>query len=164
MPVSNPLDILLAHDHWATRNVLDACARLTEQQFHQPFEMGPGSLHATLSHIIWGMRLWTDILHQRPVREPEDNQRWTVPQMLMRLDASAAELGEAARAKPLDALITRDRFGKTWKHTRGEVVTHITTHAVHHRAQCLNMLRRLGVSPLPESSVMEWARAVDPIA
>jgi uncharacterized damage-inducible protein DinB len=30
------------------------------------------------------------------------------------------------------------------------------THGMHHRAQCLNMLRRLGVQPLPPSSVAEW--------
>jgi uncharacterized damage-inducible protein DinB len=27
---------------------------------------------------------------------------------------------------------------------------------MHHRAQCLNMLRHLGVTPLPPSSVTEW--------
>ena len=35
-------------------------------------------------------------------------------------------------------------------------LTHITTHGTHHRAQCLNMLRQLGVTPLPPSSVAEW--------
>ena len=41
------------------------------------------------------------------------------------------------------------------------VITHIATHGTHHRAQCLNMLRRLGVHPLPQSSVAEWTRAAD---
>jgi uncharacterized damage-inducible protein DinB len=36
------------------------------------------------------------------------------------------------------------------------VLTHVTTHGMHHRAQCLNMLRQLGVTPLPPSSVTEW--------
>jgi uncharacterized damage-inducible protein DinB len=40
--------------------------------------------------------------------------------------------------------------------TRGAVLAHVTTHGTHHRAQCLNMLRRLGVNPLPPSSVAEW--------
>ena len=31
MPTSNPLDILLAHDRWATRNILEACAALTAE-------------------------------------------------------------------------------------------------------------------------------------
>jgi uncharacterized damage-inducible protein DinB len=37
----------------------------------------------------------------------------------------------------------------------------VTTHAMHHRAQCLNMLRHLGVTPLPPSSVAEWTWLAD---
>ena len=70
MPVANPLDILLAHNHWATRNMLDACRGLSEEQLHQRFEMGLGSVHDTVSHVIWAMRLWTDVLSGRPIREP----------------------------------------------------------------------------------------------
>jgi uncharacterized damage-inducible protein DinB len=33
---------------------------------------------------------------------------------------------------------------------------HVATHGMHHRAQCLNMLRQLGVNPLPPISVLEW--------
>jgi hypothetical protein len=32
---------------------------------------------------------------------------------------------------------------------------------MHHRAQCLNLLRRLGVEKLPPSSVLEWMMMVD---
>ena len=48
------------------------------------------------------------------------------------------------------------RDGRTADFTRGAILTHVTTHAMHHRAQCLNMLRHLGVTPLPPSSVTEW--------
>ena len=62
MIASNPLDILLAHDHWATRQILDACAKLTPEQFHRRFEMGPGSLHDTVTHMLAAMRVWADLL------------------------------------------------------------------------------------------------------
>ncbi len=56
----------------------------------------------------------------------------------------------------MDEPFTRERGGKNYTFTRAEVVTHITTHGVHHRAQAINMLRRLGVEKMPPSSVMEW--------
>jgi uncharacterized damage-inducible protein DinB len=65
MPTSDPLDILLAHDRWATRNILDACSKLSDEQFHQRFEMGPGSLHDTITHVLAAMRLWGDLLASR---------------------------------------------------------------------------------------------------
>ncbi len=164
MPVSNPLDILLAHNHWATRNVLDACSALSTEQFHRRFEMGLGNLHDTFDHVIGAIRVWTDVLHQRPVRPISDGKTRGVPDFLMLLDATCAELDEIARAHPLEGVVERIRDGKTWKYTRGAVLTHVTTHGMHHRAQALNMLRHLGVKSLPQSSVVEWMRAVDPIA
>lgn len=164
MAVSNPLDILLAHNHWATRNVLDACLPLSIEQFHKRFDIGPGSLHDTIAHTIGAMRIWTDVLNSRPTRPITDGTSRDVPDFLMLLDDAAAELDEVARAHPLDGIVSRDRQGVISKYTRGGILTHVTTHGMHHRAQCINMLRHLGVTPLPPSSVAEWMRAVDPIA
>jgi uncharacterized damage-inducible protein DinB len=163
MPTSNPLDILLLHDAWATRQMLLACQNLAPGQFAQPFDIGPGSLQATLTHIIAAMKTWTDTLAQRPVapRLEQNGIRYTPAQLLPLHDAVAAEFAALARAHPLDAIVKRTRIDKEWSFTRGAVVTHVTTHGMHHRAQGLNMLRRLGIARLPLSSVIEWSRAVD---
>ncbi len=69
MPKSDPLDIMLAHNEWATRNVLEACAKLTPEQFHKTFEIGPGTLHNATLHIVGAMRTWTQTLAgQQPQR------------------------------------------------------------------------------------------------
>ena len=68
MAEGDPLQILLLHDRWATSQVLNACATLTNEQFHQRFEMGPGSLHDTLTHVLGAMRTWTDTLTGRESR------------------------------------------------------------------------------------------------
>ena len=62
-----------------------------------------------------------------------------------------------SRRRPLGEPVTRrTRDGRTIRLTRGAVLAHVATHGAHHRAQCLNMLRQLGVSPLPPTSVAEW--------
>jgi uncharacterized damage-inducible protein DinB len=38
----------------------------------------------------------------------------------------------------------------------GASIAHIITHSMHHRAQILNMLRKLGVSKIPEGDVFSW--------
>ena len=40
--------------------------------------------------------------------------------------------------------------------TFGGGIAHIITHSMHHRAQLLYMLRRLGVARLPEGDVFSW--------
>ena len=159
MPESDPLQILLAHDRWATAQILDACDRLSTDPFHRRFDLGPGSLHDTLTHMAGATRAWTDTLagwDPRP-RPEADGQRRTPDQLRALLDESFRELAAAAARRPLAEWVTRTlRDGRTADFTRGAVLTHVATHGMHHRAQCLNMLRQLGVSPLPPSSVTEW--------
>ncbi len=163
MPTSNPLDILLAHDQWATRQILDACAKLTPEQFHRRSEMGWGSLHDTATHIISVIRIWTDVLSVRELRPRLEGTQRSVADLIALLDEASAELVAIARSQPLDGLVNRVRDGKTYTFARGAILTHVTTHGMHHRAQCLNMLRHAGVSPLPPSSVAEWTQMADPI-
>src|SRR3954447_9486252 len=66
---SDPLSILLGHNRWATGRVLDLCRGLSVAQFHQRFDIGPGSLHDTLAHIVDCMRWWADHVNDRPSRQ-----------------------------------------------------------------------------------------------
>ncbi len=178
-PSSDPLDILLAHDAWATRALLERCRALSREQFHREFKIGLGSLHLNLTHIVSVMRRWADRLMERPVRaalhkiperpdiaaEPADR----APDELLRLlDDAARDLTMVTaecRKRGLATTISlqgpgKDRRMKTWTFSRGCVLVHVATHGMHHRAQCLNMLRQLnvpGVSDnLPEISAVEW--------
>lgn len=159
MTESDPLQILLAHDRWATAQVLDACGKLSPDQFHHRFDIGPGSLHDALTHTISAMRALTESLagaEPRP-RLDEDGQRRTPQELLALLDESYREFVAEAHRCPLEETVTRrTRNGKMLQLTRGAVLVHVTTHGMHHRAQCLNMLRQLGVQPLPPVSVAEW--------
>jgi uncharacterized damage-inducible protein DinB len=159
MPESDVLQILLSHDRWASAQVLDACGKLTDAQFHRRFDIGPGSLHDTLTHVVAAIRALTETLagvEPRP-RLDADGQRRTPEQLHSLLDEACREFQAEARRRPLDETVTRRlRDGRTLVMTRGAALAHVATHGMHHRAQCLNMLRRLGVQPLPPSSVAEW--------
>jgi uncharacterized damage-inducible protein DinB len=162
MPESECLQILLSHDRWATAQLLGACGGLTADKFHRRFDIGPGSLHDTLTHVIGVMRAMTETLSGEGRREPRprletDGQRRTPEQLRSLLEETWTEFSAQARRRPLDETVTRrTRDGKTLQMTRGAVLVHVATHGTHHRAQCLNMLRQLGVSALPPSSVAEW--------
>ena len=162
MATSDPLKILLAHDRWGTRQILDACSKLSDEQFHQRFEIGPGSLHDTITHMLGAMRAWTQLLagQEMGARLEKDGRR-SMGELVGLLDICANEFASEAVRLPLEAMVSRTREGKIYQFTRGAVLTHVATHGMHHRAQCLNMLKQLGVKPLPLSSVAEWTWAGD---
>lgn len=157
---TDPTHILLAHDRWATRGIIQACEPLTFEQLHRKFEMGCGTLHDTTIHIIGALRIWSDTLGQRQVRPWIDEApRRSVAELLALHTEAATDLAAVALSGPLDQPLQRERLGTVYVYTRATIIMHVTTHGMHHRAQMLNMLRHLGVNPLPPSSVVEWSRA-----
>lgn len=162
MAQSDPLTILIETNSWATRNLIEACRPLSREQFHQKFDMGPGSLHATITHILSAMHGWTDMLAGREQRERlESGAERTADELLELFEEADRDFRETAAAHPIDEVVKAERGGQAYAFTRGGVLTHVTTHGMHHRAQCQNMLRRLGVEQLPHSAVVEWMLFVD---
>jgi uncharacterized damage-inducible protein DinB len=154
MSTDAPLDILLAHDRWATSQLLGAAQSLSDSQLDQHFEIGLGSLRATLMHIIDVQRLWTESLNGKEGNF--QNEKLSIQEMIQRHEKAAAELDAAAHGTPLDVEFNQSWKGTRYSFPRAGVLMHVLMHGTHHRAQALNMMRHLGVSPLPPSSVLQW--------
>ena len=154
------LERSLDHNIHATRGLLEACRPLSTEQFHQRFDIGPGNLHDTLRHVIGAMIRWSDRISQREVRPSieKNEQPFTVDELLTLLERGDRELRAAAKdaEAKLDETITV-QFTPDYpvmRFTRASALVHVTTHGVHHRAQALNMLRRLGVQNLPDADAL----------
>ena len=163
MPITNPHEVLLAHDHWANLQMYESCRSLTQQQMDHPFEMGTGSIANNLVHNLGAMRGWTDVLNEAEQRPRLEEGGYTLAQIEQLHEEVSSDFKQAALSQPFDRVLTPNRGGKTYRFTAGGILTHVTTHSMHHRAQCLNMLRQLGVQSLPMSSVMEWMLVGDPV-
>ncbi|MEY5060612.1 MAG: hypothetical protein RIS45_533 [Planctomycetota bacterium] len=162
----DPLAISLEHNAWATREVLRACEKLTDDAWHRRFEIGPGSLHDTITHIVGAMFRWADRIDGPPrVVRPsiEDGSRRTPAELRALLDLAAADLAATAaraQARGLSTALDVTLGGTPYRFTLGAMLMHVATHGMHHRAQCLNMLRHLAVpgvsDALPEIDLLEW--------
>lgn len=159
------LDALFGHNYWATRVILRHCRSLSREQFHQRFEIGPGSLHDTLTHIVGAMRRWADRIGERPLRPrlEERGTPYTPEELLGLLDEAHADLfsvvGRVAAGGKLQETMEFPRpDGPPYRFTRATAIVHVATHGMHHRAQAINMLRRLG-RPLEGTDLdaVEWA-------
>ncbi len=157
MPPSDPIQILLTHDRWATGQIIQASRSLSDDQFHQSFEMGVGSLHNSINHILGAMKGWGDLLAGREQGARLEESNRTLDEMSEILQDLSAELMRLSIEKPnLAEECHGSRGGRSYSFTRGAIYTHVTTHGMHHRAQCLNMFRQLGLEKQPPSSIMEW--------
>ncbi len=150
-----PLDILIAHDAWATGRVLDRCRSLSLGDFHREFDIGIGSLHDTLRHNLNCMIGWCAAVRGDawPAR---DEAIYAVDDFATAFAAATAEVRRLA-AGDLDERLTRGDA----MFTRGGMLTHLLVHGTHHRAQCLNIFRQLGDREPLRLDVIHWQRTAD---
>ncbi len=139
---------LFKYCDWANARVWSTAADLNDEQLDRAFEMGEGSLRKTLAHIYGAERAWC--------KRCEAPDASTLPRS--RDTHTLAEIREASqrladlRNRWLDALaddaldceVAYTRDGHSYTHLLSDVLLHVCNHGIHHRAQALNMLRRLG--------------------
>ena len=112
--------------------------------------------------MIRNMEVWTDLMAGRPVRDDARlrAQGQTVDGLLRRLDIVAVELAEVSRPiaseNRLDDCFVDQLDNPPTSKTYGGAIVHVITHSMHHRAQLLYMLRKLGVRDLIEGDMLSW--------
>jgi uncharacterized damage-inducible protein DinB len=161
------LDRLLGHDAWTTRQLLLRCRKLSDEQLDRQFDIAHRSVRATLLHVIRNMEVWTDLIAGQPVRNDaglEADGR-SVDGLLRRLETAADELARVSRRiaseNRLDDCFVDHLDDPPTSKTYGGAIAHVITHSMHHRAQLLYMLRKLGVRDLIEGDVLSWEAQSD---
>ena len=147
---SDPIYVLLRHDAWANRRLLEICLALNDGELDRDFGIGPGSIRATLLHIVTRYYFWTDTIGERRTRprRVKLGASASIPDLLTALGPATDDLRAVAGMAVKDGLEANIR--PSWSAapllTKGAALVHVCTHAMHHRAQLLIMLRRLGRS------------------
>jgi len=157
------LEKLLRHDAWTTRLHLTRAAKLPDAALDQPFDMGHRTLRRTFRHIVGNMECWCDLLMGRPQRSSTGTPGDDIPALLARLDVVAAELiafGQSFSSSGREEETFIDYLDNPpCRKSVGTALVHLATHGMHHRAQCLWMMRKLGVRDLPEGDAFGWEKA-----
>lgn len=171
----DPIDILIGHNAWAFRTLLEHCRTLPPESFHQDFGIGPGSLHDNITHCLAVMERWIDRIEGKPLRprldgrqsgdDPAPVQRRTVDELLAILVRTAREWSDLLpRLRPRLAETIEVSFSGEgpFRFTIAAVIIHVTNHGMHHRAQCMNMLKRAGHPIDADLDELEWQAAGEP--
>lgn len=139
-----------SYTDWAREKTFDLAGGLSDELLDRPFEMGLGSIRATLYHIwaaedIWFLR-WT----QSP--SPAFKQETGVPVEEIRSRARNTAEGRNAFLATLDEakLAAPHAFtnikGEKYSLPLAGQMQHVGNHGIHHRAQFVNMLRHVGAA------------------
>jgi uncharacterized damage-inducible protein DinB len=150
---------LFAYDRWANTKVLDACRKLTAEQYVAEPVPAWSSARSTIYHIA----LVTEFHLRTLAGEPDD----CIP-----TEADVATVDDAARLlecgyrrfEELRSTLTSERLnsaltvrapGFTATVPRWAMLRHIVNHATYHRGQVASKLKRFGIEP-PNTDFLFW--------
>jgi uncharacterized damage-inducible protein DinB len=146
------IQLLYRYNSWANKRILDAAAKVSNEQFLAPDSYPHGGLRGTLTHALFAEWLWRRRL------EGESPTQRIKPEEFPTFDSLRARWQEEDKA--LDAFIaslTDEKLNAPfqYKTTRGEdmenilwhVMAHLVNHGTQHRGEAAAMLTELGHSP-----------------
>jgi uncharacterized damage-inducible protein DinB len=158
---------------------LEAVAPLSDENLRRPMFIGQGSIWKSLTHLLAAEYVWLEALlgnddpllpgdlrgklpgnqeGEAPISTLEElRSRWRA--LDSRWSAYLSKLTDAALDETVYKTSTSSGFGKRHGTRRADVLLHVCTHAQYTTAQLVNMLRQLGVAPLPEVMLISLARA-----
>lgn len=144
------------HHVWATIEVIDACASLSDEQLATTVPGTYGSIIGTLRHLVGGDVFYLDVLRQE--HEPFDEATSDIPALrgVMELHADAWQAQLAGDPDPTTDVIEFEDSGET--HVPfGVRLAQALYHGTDHRSQICTALSNLGIDP-PAIEVWDFAR------
>jgi len=151
------IDRLLGHDSWTTRQLLEACKVLPDAELDREFDIDHRSLRKTFVHMIGNIEVWTDLLYQRPV---QDRSGESIDDLLLRLDGISRDFVRMTRDIVRDQRYDdgyMDHLEQPPKlRTFGGTIGHVLTHNMHHRAQIMYLMEKVGLLEHIEGDLLSW--------
>lgn len=140
---------LYDYNYWARDRQLDACRKLSEEQFTRKLGGSFASIRDTLTHVAGAEWIWCERWNGRSPRIfPKGEQfpnlgavekYWRGVEQDVR-----AFLGSVSEPALLKPLTYTNMAGERWTYPLWQAMFHLVNHGTYHRGQVTTLLRQLG--------------------
>jgi uncharacterized damage-inducible protein DinB len=138
-----------AYDRWANTKLLDACRKLTAEQYVAEPVPAWSSVRSTIHHIAMVTEFHLRTLAGDPDdRIPTEADLATVDdaaRLLERAYRRFEELRSTLTTEQLNTMLTLRGRGYTFTVPRWAMLRHIVNHSTYHRGQVASKLKRFGI-------------------
>jgi uncharacterized damage-inducible protein DinB len=143
----------MRYSTWASRRLVDAAVKLTDEERARDFQTADKSVVGSLAHIFAADRAWLGrVRGASPTKFIDDRDRHL--DVLLNAWPPLLEQWDALLAAETDATVARNIIYRNLKGDPNQtplwhIVLHVVNHGTHHRGQVSGFLRALGHTPPP---------------
>jgi uncharacterized damage-inducible protein DinB len=157
--MQDDLVTLFAYDRWANHRVLDACCKLTAEQYVAEPVPGWSSVRSTVCHIALATEFnLRTLAGDSDDSIPTETELATVDdaaRLLERAYRRFDELRPTLSSERLNRVQTLRVVGRTFTLPRWALLRHIVNHSTYHRGQVASKLKRFGIES-PNTDFFFW--------
>jgi uncharacterized damage-inducible protein DinB len=150
---------LYAYNRWADRRILDACRKLTADQYSAEPVPGWASVRSSLVHIAVATEGWLrGVAGENVEKVLTEAELVTVDDVDRLLERAYRIFESIVPSLTTEVLATPRTFsgrGRSAVLPPWAVLRHIVNHATYHRGQVAAKLKRLGIEP-PMTDMIFW--------
>jgi uncharacterized damage-inducible protein DinB len=150
---------LYAYNRWADQRILDACRKLTEEQYGAEPVPGWSSIRSSIYHIAVVTEGWLrGVAGENVQAVPTESELASVDNAERLLDRAYQVFQSAAASFSPEFLSTPRTFsgrGRTAVLPPWAVLRHLVNHSTYHRGQVAAKLKRLGIEA-PPTDLIWW--------
>jgi uncharacterized damage-inducible protein DinB len=151
------VQVMARYNRWQNRSIYAAADSLDDALRNEPRGAFFGSIHATLSHVLWADRIWMHRLAGWPAPEAKSIkeslgyvENWDELKRERQVtDEALVNWAEQLNTEALAGDLTwySGAAGRELTRPRALLIVHLFNHQTHHRGQVHCLLTQLGAKP-----------------
>ena len=150
--------MLFKYNQWADRRLLDACSKLTDEEFARDLGSSFKSIRDTWAHIHGGLSVWHErVAGRSPATLPTELQQAEFSDVRVKLeqiDEEYIRFVSGLSESRLAEVITYKVFsGAEFSSPLWQILHTLSNHGTYHRGQVVTMLRQLGAKPATTDAI-----------
>ncbi len=150
---------LFAYDRWANIKMLDACRKLTAEQYLAEPIPGWSSVRSTVYHIAiatdWNLRKVAGDLDESIPSEADVAAVDDAARLMEHSCRRFEELRPTFNPERLNTMLMLPAIGRTFTLPVWAMLRHIVNHSTYHRGQIASKLKRFGIEQ-PNTDFFFW--------
>ncbi|MEM8735051.1 MAG: DinB family protein, partial [Planctomycetota bacterium] len=139
----------LSYSDWAMGRIYEEAASVSDEQLDQDFGIGMGTLRQNLQHMNHAELWWLECWQRDQAKFPSSEGSKSLSELREEYETASSQRSDFCQGLDTESanrIVSVAAGGPVTCYRVTESLLQLACHGTHHRSQCVNILRQLGIT------------------